>query len=507
MKDELESHKKNDTWSVVRHTPNMNVIGSKWVYKIKRDAQGNVSKYKARLVAKGYDQQYGIDYKETFSPVLKYKSLRLIIALSMTQKTHIKQYDVKTAFLNASVKEDIYIDIPEGLNIPPDHALKLNKALYGIKQAPREWHQEIDEFMQSMKYIPCAKDTCLYYKKTTTNHVIILGIFVDDIISMYNDDDKNEWYRDERALKQKYELSDLGDIQHILGMRVTKTINNDIVIDQQTYIHDKLLLHKMENARVLSTPEEITKRQTSDTSQVLDHHDTRAYQAVVGSLIYASYSTRPDITHATNMVARRMSAPTTQDMVKAKRIFHYLQGTQSIGLLYSSPPSQHQGGEIVMKAYCDADWAGDLTDRKSTTGYCTFINNNIIDWQCKKQSTVALSSTEAEYMAISEVTKEVMWMRSILTELKQKVVTPIIIYVDNQSAITISANDTAHHRTKHIDVRHHFIRDAIKDKIINLQYIKTQEQLADIFTKALPTSTFEKLRDQLICHRTMSNNQ
>lgn len=199
-----------------------------------------------------------------------------------------------------------------------------------------------------------------------------------------------------------------------------------------------------------------------------------------------------------------MSAPTSSDMVKAKRVLRYLNTQPELGLLYT--PNQHQGDELIITAYCDADWAGDLNDRKSTTRYCTFINDNIIDWQSKKQPTVALSSTEAEYMSIVEVAKEVIWMTSILTEMKQKVHKPITIYVDNQSAIKISENDTSHHRTKHIDIRHHFIRDLINDKSIVLKYIQTTEQRADIFTKALPPQTFIKLRDMLVAHRTTNEH-
>ena len=463
MKDELDAHNKNRTWSLVERTPDMNVIGSKWVYKIKIDEHGNISKFKARVVAKGYDQEEGVDYMATFSPVLMYKSKRLVISLSVLCHAHIRQYDVKTAFLNATVKETIYVKVPEGMNAGPNQVLRLNKALYGIKQAPREWHIEIDTFIKSLGYQSCIKDTCLYYKQSRTRQVIIIGIFVDDILSMFNDNDKNEWYLDEQKLKAKYDISDLGDLHHILGMRVTKQSNGDILVDQQTYLRDKLQQFGMDQSRDIATPEEITKKPIGETQQ-LDIQGVKTYQAMVGSLIYASYSTRPDITHATNMVARHMKSPTTQDMVKAKRLFRYLQGTQTLGLLYKAP-SQHQGGELIITGYCDADWAGDTEDRKSTTGYCTFINNNLIDWQCKKQTTVALSSTEAEYMAISEVTKEVMWLKAILTELKQKVMSPIIIYVDNQSAIKISENPTAHHRTKHIDIRHHFIRNAINDGI------------------------------------------
>ena len=341
-------------------------------------------------------------------------------------------------------------------------------------------------------------------KVSSTSNIIIIGLFVDDILSSYMQRDAAEWKRDEARLKKQYELNDLGDVQHILGMRVTTSIDKrSLTIDQHTYITDKLKEFGFEHtrARTISSPAEISSKHTS-TDQSLEYTDKRTYQAIVGSLISASCSTRRDITHATNMVARKMSTPTANDMIKAKRVLRYLNTQPNLGLLYT--PNHHQGDELTLTAYCDADWAGDLNDRKSTTGYCTFINDNLIDRQSKKQPTVALSSTEAEYMSIVEVAKEVIWMTSILTELRQKVHKPIIIYVDNQSAIKISENDTSHQRTKHIDIRHHFIRDLINNKSIVLKYIRTTEQRADIFPKALPPQTFIKLRDMLTAHRTTS---
>lgn len=502
MKEEFDAHHKNKTWSIVPRRDDMNIIGCKWVYKIKRDANGNVAKYKARLVAKGFNQQYGIDYEATFAPVMKYKSMRIILALALYFNLDLEQLDVKTAFLNASVKEDIYVSIPEGMNITGDCVLKLNRALYGIKQAPREWHAEIHASLIALGYTSCLKDSCIYWKKSKSGNIIILGLFVDDIVSAFSKRDINEWRHDKYKLKSKYEMSELGEVSHILGMRVKRT-SNSILITQDVYVNDKLKEFNFDNAKTVSAPETITRTSssaTSSSSSPLNVRDVNTYRQMVGSLMYASYSTRPDITHATNMVARHMSNPTDDSIIMVKRIYRYLAGARSHGLLYkTSTHTQHQGG-VVLSGYCDADWGGDLADRKSTTGYCTFINDNLISWQSKKQTTVALSSTEAEYMAICDITKEIMWMQMILSELHMKVITPTIIYVDNQSAIKISENDIAHERTKHIDIKHYFVKDAIEKKIIQLKWISTEHQLADIFTKALPSPSFTSLRDRLIGH-------
>lgn len=515
INEELDAHRKNKTFTPVTRTQNMNVIGCRWVFKVKRDAHGNVSKYKARLVAKGYNQEYGIDYHETFAPVLKYKSLRIIIVLSLHFNMRIEQLDVKTAFLNASVKEDIYISIPEGMTENSNTVLKLLKALYGIKQAPREWHVEIDTFLHSLHYSSCVKDTCLYWRKTKTNKLIIVGLFVDDITALFHDDGAREWNDDKQKLKSTYDLSELGDLHHILGMKValsssqssSSTSTRQITVTQERYIQDKLELFNFDKCNIEHTPNTDRSRHSKITSssftdpstKPLDDTEKHTYQMMVGSLIYASISTRPDITHAVGMVSRHMSNPTTANMTQVKRIYRYLSGTRSLGLTYIHHQQQNQQeNAVTLTGYCDADWAGDVTDRKSTSGYCTMMNGNLISWQSKKQPTVALSSTEAEYMALTEAAKELMWMRMILTELNVSVVTPSIIYVDNMPAISVTQNDTHHDRLKHIDTRHYFIRDLVKDKIIDPTWISTHDQLADIFTKPLTAQPFITLRNKLM---------
>jgi hypothetical protein len=477
----------------------MNVIGHKWVYKIKRDASGNISKFKARLVAKGFNQVYGVDYTETFAPVLKYKTLRLLLAMSTSDDVIIEQLDVKTAFLNASIEEDIYVSIPEGLDVNGSQfVLKLNKALYGIKQAPRAWHSDIHSFLcQTLGYTSCRKDSCLYVKISRSNNVIIIGLFVDDIIIRLLKVDQREWLEDKQRMQQKYELNDLGNVHHILGMKVVRAVSS-IHISQTSYVEDKLADFGYQQCRLIDTPEEITKSKRHDNQvfQYLDSKDIHRYRAIVGSMIYASISTRPDITHATNMISRYMSQPTQMNMTMANRVLRYLSNTRDLGLTYSH--SHRQSEEVELTGYCDADWGGDLIDRKSTTGYCTFLNNNLISWASKKQPTVALSSAEAEYMAISDMMKEILWMRMILNELHVNVITPTIIFVDNQSAIRISENDSDHDRTKHIDIRHCFIQDCIHNGDIKLEWVPSQHQRADIFTKPLSSQQFTALHESIM---------
>jgi len=513
--DEFNSLEKNNTWTAIKREKNMNVIKSGFVFKKKRDVDGNVKQYKARLVAKGYSQQYGVDYYETFSPVLKNKSLRIMFALSViTPNTILKQLDVKSAFLNATVHENIYMELPDGFyesretvsrapvstqQARGDIVLKLNKALYGIKQAPREWNKNIDSFMRNeLKFKQCIKDTCVYVKKSMKNNNIMIGLFVDDSTTSHVKEDEIEYNEIINKLKNKYEMTDLGEISHILGMRVRR-VDNTLYIDQKTYIDDKLKQFDMSNCKSSTTPESLDKLTKNTDKTKIENEEL--YRSIVGSLIYASVSTRPDITHAVNMLSRYMHEPNATHMIAAKRILRYLKDNSDLGLVYTNNYyniNNKNDNEICIEAFCDADWGGDLDDRKSTTGYCVFINGCLVSWYTHKQPTVALSSAEAELMGAVDVVKEIKWMQQMLHEMNYKVKTPVIVNIDNQSAMKIAENDVDHSRTKHIDIKNHFIKNEINDKNIELKWVATENQIADIFTKGLAYPTYNKLRNMLV---------
>jgi hypothetical protein len=499
INEEITSLLGNDTWTEVTRTPDMHVIKSKWVFKIKEDGR-----YKARLVACGYGQEEGVDYHETFAPVLKYKTFRVIIALSTKRKKkrtrRLKQLDVKTAFLNAKVKEDIYVLPPDGIQVGNNKIFKLNKALYGIKQAPHEWNQDINSFLKSLEFRVCVKDTCVYIKTSKTNNDIIIGLFVDDILISYDEIDENEWNEIKKKLKHKYEISDIGDVKSILGMRITiNNNNNTICIDQNNYINVKLKQFQMNQCRTLSVPGETLKMKKSDDNN--DYKYINDFRMKVGSLIYAAISTRPDITHAVNIASRYMSNPDQTHMNAVNKILRYLNESNNYGLMYKDNEiniNNNNDNELTIFGYCDADWGGDINDRTSTTGYCTFIDDNLISWNTKKQQTVAISTAEAEYMAAVEVTKELLWLKQLLNELNYEIKLPIKIYIDNLSAIYIAQHDVQHDRTKHIDIKYHFIKQYVEEKIIELEWISTEKQLADIFTKALGKNLFTKFRNKLM---------
>ena len=499
VQSELDSHAENNTWSFVNREPDMNVIGAKWLFKEKRDEKGDTVKFKARLVAQGFSQEQGIDYDEVFAPVLKTKSLRLLLALA-TSTTKLFHLDVKTAFLNATVKENIYVRVPDGVNAPDGMVLKLNKALYGIKQAPYEWNKHMHGTLISLGFKQCSNDTCVYFKRTRSHNQIRVGLFVDDVLISVEDCDINEWNNIKHSLMSTYQMSDLGEASHVLGMRIVRLPNGSLTIDQRRYIKDKLSEFSMLTCREVDTPEQKDISVNNENKINLIKLDTAQhglYRAIVGSLIYATVSTRPDISHAVNMLSRHMASPTAGDLVAAKRTLRYLRGSVNHGLLYS-PYSPNEPNSVTLSGYCDADWAGDKEDRKSTTGYCMYVNGNLVSWNCKKQQTVALSSAESELMAATELVKELKWAKGLLIDMGFNVNQPMIMYCDNQAAIQIAAHDTHHDRVKHIAIRHFFIRDEIKSGAIKMEWVSTQQQMADIFTKTLGSTLFTKFVDKIM---------
>jgi hypothetical protein len=494
IKDELDMITSKKVISFVPRSPSFNIIPSRWVFKIKRDVNGNVLKYKARLVAKGYAQLYGFDYTDTFAPTLHTQSLRLLFILSLTSPNHlIDQLDVKSAFLNAPLNEDVYMEIPDGMTGPPGHCVKLLRALYGIKQAPNAWNTDIDSTLRSFNFSSCEKEPCLYFLVVTHTHRILIGLFVDDLVVVYHKSITNQWLTIKHKLLNKYSTSDLGRAQHVLGMRVIQH-SSSLSLDQHTYINDKLKQFNMQECKHSSTPSSLESLTHIHDQPSLDN--ATQYRQIVGSLMYASIITRPDITYSTNILTRFMQQPQSHHLTAAKRVFRYLSSTSNLGLLYSLSP--HKPNDIVIVGWCDADWGGNKIDRKSTSGNCIFINNNLVSWQTKKQHTVALSSAEAELISLIEVVKDILFFRNLLTQLNYNIIYPINIYCDNQSAIKIAEHEVTRERTKHIDIKYHFLQQYITNKIISLTWVESKNQLADIFTKSLPSELFSSHRSKLI---------
>ena len=318
IEEEINSLQENDTFHYVTLSdlpkyPKPNILHYRWVFRIKRDANNQVERYKARLVAKGFTQKEGIDYHETFAPVVKYKSLRIILSLATIYDLELKQMDVITAFLNAKLEEDVYMHVPHGFDTKPGTVLKLNKSLYGTKQAPHMWNEHINDFILSMGFTRLGSDTCVYIKHTSTGKLIILSLFVDDIVDAYAHEDEQEWLVVKNLFMTKYKMKDLGDVNWILGMKLTRDRGTrTLTLDQSQYLQKVLERFNMQDCKPALTPDTSVKLSkancpTTDAER-LEMKDV-PYESIVGSLLYASLGTRPDIAHAVNEISKFMKDP------------------------------------------------------------------------------------------------------------------------------------------------------------------------------------------------------
>jgi hypothetical protein len=473
MISEYDSILKNDTWELVERPEKRKVIGTKWVWKVKYKADGSLEKFKARLVAQGYSQIEGFDVQETFAPTARMTTIRMVIALAASRGWPIYQMDVKSAFLNGHLKEEVYVTQPPGFEMPnsENKVCKLKKALYGLKQAPRAWNKRIDNFLRSIDFKQCASDASMYVKMKDGKQVIII-IYVDDLV--LTGDHEECIGKTQECLKTEFEMTDLGILHYFLGIEVWQT-SVGIFMSQRKYATEILKTFGMMDSKSKSTPMESNcKLSQEDPSPMVD---IRKYRQLVGSLIFLC-NTRPDICFAVGVVSRFSNKSKETHWKAALRVLKYIVGTLNYGIFYK-PTTEELSG------YCDSDWAGDGDSRKSVSGYCFSIGSGAVSWTSKKQPTVALSSTEAEYKAACIAACEVVWLRRILMDVAVPIRTPTVLRCDNQSCMAIAKNPVFHARTKHIEIQYHYVRELINDETVELEYCPTSENSADIFTKAL----------------------
>lgn len=486
IEDEYQSLIKNNTWTLYDLPKDRKEVTNKWVFKLKRKADGEIDKYKARLVVRGFSQRIGFDYNETYAPVAKLVTLRILLAIANRMDFHIHQMDVKSAFLNGKLSEEIYMQQPDGF-VNGTKVCKLNKALYGLKQASRVWNDRFNEFMIRIGFARCEADQCLYItvKKEVTCYVLL---YVDDLLLLCKD--VNMINTVKQLLSREFEMTDVGEANKFLGMYIKQDIKNGTIsLNQSQYLENVLRKFDMKNCKSKTTPMEkglhLKKGDASNGSK-------QPYRELIGCLTYATITTRPDLCAATGYFSRFQSCFDETHYAHAKHILRYIHGTTDLKLLY-----QKQESAAVLVGYADADWGGDKNDGKSTSGYVFKVFGNTVSWASRKQGTVSLSSTEAEYVALTEAICEAKWIHKLLNELGINCNGPISIFEDNQSCIRIVEESHELKRIKHINIKYNFIREAILNNEIKIEYISSNEQVADIMTKGLGRNLFLKHRNHL----------
>jgi len=486
MHEELNNFKRNKVWTLVEKPKECrNVIGTKWIFKNKQDEFGNIVRNKARLVAQGFSQVEGIDFGETYAPVARLESIRILLAYASHHNFKLQQMDVKSAFLNGPLHEEVYVKQPPGfedLNFP-NHVYKLDKALYGLKQAPRAWYEHLKELLVDRGFDVGLIDPTLFTKRVN-GELFVCQLYVDDIIFGSTNLDFNDEFS--KLMTDRFEMSMMGEMKFFLGFEI-KQLREGTFINQAKYLQDMLKRFKMTELKGVATPM-VTKCHLA-----LDPNgkevDQKVYRSMIGSLLYLCAS-RPDIVLSVGVCARYQASPKESHMMALKRIFRYLVDTPRYGIWYP------KGSSFILNGYTDADWAGDKDDRKSTSGACQFLGRSLVCWSSKKQNCISLSTAEAEYVAAASGCTQLLWMRQTLKEYGV-ICDKVPLLCDNESAIKIAYNPVQHSRTKHIEIRNHFIRDHVARGDIELIYVPTKDQLADIFTKPLDEARFSYLRNEL----------
>jgi hypothetical protein len=485
MREEFNALIANHTWNLCPRPLHKNVISNKWVFKVKQKADGSLDRFKARLVAKGFEQQDGIDFTETFSPVIKSSTIRIVLTIAVHFDWPIRQLDVSNAFLHGSLEEEVFMEQPHGFVSKefPNHVCHLKKSLYGLKQAPRAWFTKLSTTLLHLGFQESKVDYSLFTFHTSTIHLFLL-IYVDDIIVTGNS--TTTITNLILCLKQEFAMKDLGPLSFFLGIHVHRTADG-LHLSQSKYISEILDRANMLGAKPSKTPIPAGAKLSQFDGDPLPH--ATEYRQIVGALQYCTL-TRPDIAFSVNQLFQFMHNPTTSHWTAAKRVLRYLKSSAHHGLFFGK-------GSLLLNAYSDSDWAGNPDDKRSTTGYAIFLGPCLVSWSAKKQPVVSKSSTEAEYRSMAFATAELYWIRMLLRELHLPLKVPPKLWCDNIGALSLASNPIFHARTKHVEVDYHFIREKVARKDLVTQYLSTLEQVADIFTKGLTSARFFLLRDKL----------
>ncbi|WVZ93749.1 LOW QUALITY PROTEIN: hypothetical protein U9M48_039706 [Paspalum notatum var. saurae] len=464
MHEELENFERNHVRDLVEPPPNRHPIGTKWVFKNKRGEDGMVVRNKARLVARGFCQKEGIDYEETFAPVARLEAIRILLTFAASKGFKLQQMYVKSAFLNGFIEEEVYVRQPLGFE---NRVYKLRKALYGLKQAPRAWYARLKSFLLKSGFVMGSVDKTLFLLSHGGDTLII---YVDDIIFGGSSHALVSSFAEQ--MSRKFEMSLMVELQFFLGLQIKQGPEGTFV-HQAKYTRDILKKFEMGDSKPMTTP--MSTNTALDADEDGEAVDQKEFREMIGSLLYLT-ATRPDIQFAVCLCARYQASPRTSHRQAVKHIFRYLKFTPELSLWYSS------GSSLFLRGFSDADHAGCRIDRKSTSGTCQLLGTSLVSWSSRKQASVSLSTTEAEYIAAASCCSQLLWMKATLSDFGLRF-GKIPLLVDSTSAISVAKNPVLHSRTKHIDVRFHFLKDHYEKGDIDLVHVASENQLADIFTR------------------------
>jgi hypothetical protein len=485
MDKEIETLQKAGTWTTVPQPRDKNVVGSKWVFRVKRNADGSIDKYKARLVAKGFTQVYGVDYFDTYSPVAKISSIRTILALAACHDWEVESFDFDGAYLNGELNsdEEIYMQEPPGYETKEGgpSVKRLLKSLYGLKQAGRKWYEVLSRTLANLAFRVSDADPGVF-RARIGEQSLILAVHVDDCIMTGGSIDLIREHK--RKLHDNHALTDLGPIHWLLGIKISRDrAARTISLSQTAYIKSIVDRFNLTDAKAVNTPmipgAVYSKKDTpSDPAEAARMKKT-PYREAIGSLMYAAVATRPDIAFAVSTLSQFLDNPGEAHWDAVKRVFRYLSGTANLALTY--------GGERHdLLGYTDADGATQ-EHRRAISGHAFLIDGGAVSWSSRKQELVTLSTAEAEYVAATHAAKEGIWLRRLLSELFPPAPPTTTLHCNNQAACKLATTDNFHARTKHIDIRYHFILQVIEDGSLNIVYCPTDDMIADTLTKAVPS--------------------
>ena len=480
IREEYESLMKCGTWVKAKLPEVRTAIKSKWVLKRKRDSKGEISRFKARLVARGFSQKEGIDYKETFAPVVRINSLRLLLGLASSQKMIVHQLDVKTAYLNAILEEEVYMELPEGFG-EKGTIVKLKRAIYGLKQAGNTWYKTFREFLEVNNFKKLKSDSGVFCRRKGKEFEII-AVYVDDCVVIGKNVEIVEKLK--KMLSDGFKMVDSGEINWILGIEVIKT-KKGYGLSQQNYCKELIKRFDMGKMKTKRTP--VTVEKVSRMFNCAGKEIDKPYINAVGGLLYLAICTRPDLAFVVGLLGRFNSCPKEEHWETICHVFKYLIGNTNRILLIESK-------DLNLECYVDADWAGDKLDRKSTSGFLLKVGGAVFSWKSKKQTSQALSTMEAEYIALNEGLKELVWARQFLMEIKNEEI-KCKVWEDNQSCISLVKGESKFSKAKHIDLLYHWNQEVFEKGIVEIDYCPSKCQLADALTKAIGPEKFEETLD------------